>query len=217
MTEQDLKTLAENATTRETFNFVDAVNNRAYPEITVPVLLNERGAQRLVELRKDIEQLDYDIAREKNAAVQEELTKQKGALIEELDRTTTQLRAETYKVLVKGVGTDRIEELQKQAFEQFPVEYEESVSPITGATVKTEVPNEKRGRYFTTLVRHAHIVSITAPTGAVAEEMSIEELGAAWSKMPIAARERIDQAINDCTLAADYYLELVDEVFSQRP
>lgn len=210
------KTLAENAAKRETFSFVDAVNDRAYPETDVAVLLNERGAQRIVEIRKELEALDFDIAREKNAAVQDGFSKEKDKLVEELDALVTQLRAETYTVKVRGISTERVEELQKQALEAFPIEYDESTSPITGATVKTEIPNDKRGRYFTTLVRHAHIVSITAPDGAVAEDMGIEQLGDTWAKLPIAARDRIDQAINDCTLATDYYLDLVDEVFSQR-
>ena len=216
MTEQDPKTLAENAAKRETFNFAETVLDRAYPEEQVAIILNERAAQRVIQLRKQIEQFDLEIGAEKNAKVQEALAKQQSELVAEMEQATAELRGQTYTVHVQGVSTEKIEELQQAALEAFPVEYTESVSPITGAVVKTEVPNEKRGRYFTTLVRHAHIRSITAPDGAVAGNMTVEEMGATWARMPAAARDRIDQAINDCTLATDIYLELVDEVFSPR-
>lgn len=212
MTEQTPQELAESAIERKSFNFAATVQDRAYPEVKVPIYLDEDEALQLIEIGEQLNQLDVDIARAKGdrkialVGKQVELVKRRDALAEKL-------RGEAYTVTVRGISTEAIEALQEQADAAFPTEVEEVVSPITGATSKVEKPNPKQERYFTSLLRHAHIVSIVDPSGAVADPMTVDELAATWSRMPVAARVRIDQAINKCSIAADIYRELVDEVF----
>lgn len=205
--------LAEEATTRKNFNFANAVLDRAYPEIKVPIYLDEFKAQKLVDVTLDLKLLENRLTRamgETPVELAEELEK----LTDQRDALAAELKAEEYIVTIRGISGDQTQKIEEKAYSEFPREYEESVSPLTGATVKEELPNDKRDEYYTNLLRQAHLQSITAPDGAVDDDFSdIEVVTATWRRLPLIAILKIDEAINKSRVAVDYYLELTDEVF----
>lgn len=200
------------ATTRERFKFAEAVSDRAYPEIQVPVYLDEAKTQQLVTLTKEIEALDKRIARAgANRAV--ELVDRVGELVERKDALIDELKSEAYVVTIKGISSERTNELNKISEEAFPIEYEEATSPITGAVTHTPKESPERDAYFVNLIRQAHLKSIVAPDGAVDDEFTVEEVAATWARLPLVARVKVDEAINEASVSVDFYRELVDEVF----
>jgi len=204
--------LAIAATTPETFDFAAAVLDRSYPEVDVPVYLDERKVQRMLALDKERQELETKISRASNPGVEQ--AEALDAMTTEYDEIVDSLRGERYLVRIKGISPERTMELEDAAFEQFPKEFEDTTHPMTGAVIRTEVENDKRGELFATLLRQAHIISVTAPNGAVDTNFSdIEKVKATWARLPLVARAKIDQAINESTIAVDYYRQLVDEVF----
>jgi hypothetical protein len=204
--------LAVAATTPETFDFAAAVLDRSYPEVDVPVYLDERRVQRMLAIERDIKELENKISRTDNPGVEQ--AEQLDALTTEYDEIVDALRSQRYLVRIKGISPERTIELENATFEAFPKEFENTTHPMTGATIRTEVENDARGELFATLLRQAHIVSVTAPNGAVDDNFEdVEKVKATWSRLPLVARAKIDQAINESTIAVDYYRALVDEVF----
>lgn len=204
--------LAEKATERKVFNFAQTVLDRSYPEIDVKIYLDEAKTQRLVDHITQISEMDARIVNSNGRAPKElgermaELVAAKDALVEELNESA-------YTVRIKGISTEKREELLKEAVSKFPIEYEESTSPITGAVTRKEKDSDERDAYFVNLLRHAHLKSITAPDGAVDDDFTVEDVAATWRRLPLVARSKIDDAINKSTVTVDFYREIVDEVF----
>jgi hypothetical protein len=213
---ENAQEMAQAAIKRERFSFADAVQDRGYPEVDVPIYLDEAAAHEYVSLQRERAPLEAKMIaasaqkRETEATrVAEELAK----IEERIDAIREELVKSQITVKIKGVAPWRMDALQKDAFEKFPQEYTETVSPITGAKTKEEVPCPERELYFANCVRHAHIVSVTAPDGAVDDNFTVEDIAGIWSHLPIVARVKIEDALNDTVVATDYYAELVNPVF----
>ena len=208
--------MAKTAITREKFSFAAAVNDRAYPEIDVPIYLDEAAAREFVTLQKEREVLDAKMIKA-DALGQGKVASSAATAVAELEEKIDAVRdlldRSRVVVRVRGVAPSDTDALRTEAFQAFPVEYDEVVSPITGAVTKTEKPNPERDSYYAALIRHAHIVSVTAPDGAEDSGFSVDELTATWSKLPIVARVKIDDAINDTVVSVDFYRDMVSPVF----
>jgi hypothetical protein len=203
---------AKKATARETFDFAAAVLDRSYPEFDVPVYLNERSIQRMLEVTKERSDLELRIAKTKNPKIEQ--AKRLEALDEEYEKVVESLRGERYMVKIKGISPEEQLALEEKAFEAFPREYDTAVNPITNVPVRTEIGNSKRDELFATLLRQAHLVSVTAPDGAVDTNFEdTEKVRKLFARLPYVARAKVDEAINEATIAVDFYRELVDEVF----
>ena len=199
-------------TTPEKFDFAAAVLDRSYPEIEVPVYLDEKSAKQLVDVQKERDELMNRIARSKDPLPA--WAEQLAALDEKHEELVESLKAQEYKVFIRGIAPEESIKLEEQSYEKFPREFEETLNPITGAKVRTELENENRDAEFVTLLRQAHLVSVTSPTGAVDDDFSnVEKVRSLFARLPLLARIKIDSAINESTVAVDFYRELVDEVF----
>lgn len=216
----DVVKATEAALTPATFDFAKAVLDRDYPEIKVPVYLNERKAQRLVDVTVRLLELDQRVTSKTHKASKEDADKL-SALQEEHDQLADELKAEEYTILIRGISPEESLELEDVAYAKFEREYDETVHPLSGQTVKTEKENDKRDEFYATLIRQAHIVSVTAPNGAIDTDFkgedNLEKVRVTWARLPFLARVKVDNAINDSKVSVDYYRELADEVFSQRP
>lgn len=203
---------AKAALTRETFDFAAAVQGRSYPEFDVPVYLNEKSIQKLLAADREREELETRIALTPKPTVKQ--AKELDALQTARETIVDELRAERYLVKIKGISTEVAVGLEDKTFEEFPREYDESTHHLTGATVRTEKPNSEREELFASLLRQAHIVSVTAPNGAIDDDFSdLEKIKATWARLPFVARVKVDQAIQEATISTDFYNELADEVF----
>lgn len=203
---------AKAATTPETFDFAAAVLDRDYPEDDVPVYLDEKKVKRMIDLVYEREELMNNIGNTQKPDVKQ--AKELDKLDKEYDKLVEELKTQKYVVKIKGIGPEEALVKEAEAVEKFPKEFTETTSPLTGAVTKTLVPNEERDDYHSFLLRTAHIVSVTNPAGAVDANFSdVEKVKAMWTRLPLVARTKIDQAINEATISVDYYRLLADEVF----
>lgn len=209
----DAKAAAEAATTKETFNFVEAVLDRSYPEFKVPVYINEALIQSFIEAKREVAALELSIARSKTKPGVE-VADALGEAQDRVDKINDQLAKEQYTFTIRGIAPEDSIKLEEKAFELQPVTYEDSVHPISGATIKTEVPNKHRDETHATLIRQAHLVSIEAPNGAIDTDFAdLEKVRVLWARLPALARTKVDEAINESTISVDFYREIVTEVF----
>lgn len=205
--------LAQSATQRGTFSFAQAVQDRNYPEVDVPVYLDEKLVQRLVDLNAELAEIDFDSSAMDRVPV--EVADKYNAARDARDEVLDALRASKYTVHVKGISPERTEELENQSYEIVPKDIEETINPITGQIVKIERPSEDRDAVFSSLLRLEHIQWIEDPAGNRDDSIvnNLEALAATWKRLPLVARVKIDEAITDTTIAVDFYRDLVDEVF----
>lgn len=218
---EEAKELVKAATTPTTFNFAEAVLNRSYPEFDVIVYLDEKNIQRFMDIHDERFVLEERILASKSpkagTTISAARVKQAEQLAE-LDKAYNDIQDELapskYTIKIRGISPETNVALENKANEAFPIEYEESTNPLTGAPVKTPIENDKRTEFYANLIRQAHFVSVTAPNGAVDEDFSdVGKVQKIITNLPFLAQQRVDSAINKATITADFYRVLVDPVF----
>ena len=219
---EQARALAAAATAPETFDFVAAVTDRDYPEVDVPIYLNEKAIRRLLDLQKQRDELLTRAAiltkRPEEDAAPNDLADDLELLDLEIDELTDSIKGDKFTMHIRGISPEKAIEIEDAALEAFPEEFEEVQHPLTGATVKTPIPNQDRNILQTALYRQAHIVSVTAANGAVdADFADVEKVKSLFLRLPALARVKVDEGIALATIATDFYRELADEVFSPRP
>ena len=208
----DPKTAVEQVTTPATFNFAEAIRDRSYPEIDVPVYLDEKSVSEMLSYLEEVTELEDRIANMKNPGL--EMANRLEAAQEKHELFADIAKESQYIVRVRGIAPEKSIEISGLSDEAFPVEYTENFNPITNTTVRTPVESDDRDELMAMLLRQAHLVSITAPSGAVDTDFaSIDKVRSIIKQLPMVARAKIDEAINRCTITVDFYQELVDEVF----
>lgn len=214
VTEDEFKKAEEKVkavTTPETFDFLEAVMDRSYPESDVIVVLDEKNIQELISVYNARELVQAKFSKAKTSV---KLADEHARLDDEYNAIVARLAPSTYTVKIKGISPEENIALEELAEKEFPTEYDETTSPVTGAVTKTEKPNEKREAYYASLIRQAHIISVTRPDGAVdADWTQVAKVQKMINRLPFLARQRIDEAINEATITADFYRVLVDPVF----
>jgi hypothetical protein len=196
----------------ESFDFAAAVLDRNYPEISVPVYLDEKKIKQLMDSNIQKTELETRVGLDDDPGE---------TALEALEAHTVahralmkEVREQEYTVNIRGIAPEEQQKLEAETFVMYPREYKETVSPITGAHVKTDIPNEERELEFATRLRQAHLVSVVSPSGAVDSDFSnLEKVRTTFARLPLLARVKIDTAINEATIAVDFYRDLVDEVF----
>lgn len=214
--EPDIKkvtALVEESLTPTSFNFAEAVLDRDYPEIEVPIYLDERSVQKMLVLEAERSDLEVKIAKAgTNAAVED--AERFEAIDKMYNDLVHSLRSKRYVARIKGISPERMMELDALAHESFPKEFEETPHPLSGSMVSTEKESPEREDLFGLLLRREHLVSVTAPDGSVDSDWNdLEKLKTTWGRLPLVARKKINAAIHESTIAVDYYRELADEVF----
>ena len=215
--ENEIETLATEPLKRKNFNFADMIRDRTYPEIKVSVYVDEAKALRLLEISEEEAVLDTKIARRKDAIAGPEQIEQLEALDAERWEIVESMQDTKYVAVVRGFTPERRNEMLAEAFEKYPVEYEETTHPITQTPVTTEIEQPERAKFFQDLLWQQAIVKFVAPDGAVADPMSVEEIHALRVQFPHATRAALDIAVEKVQMASDWYRGIADEVFSPRP
>lgn len=204
--------LVEEAKSPAKFNIIDVLNERAYPEDNVKVSLNEALAYKASMLKvrisetRDALPLKSDEAYEAGLAKIEKLTAEMNSIVAEIEK-------QQYTFTIRGISEGRRQEVLDIAMAKFPMEYEETTSPITGEVTKKEIESAERDNLFTNLLWREHIAKIESPDGDVQDNISIEDVVALRSSLPVAAGAKVNEAIEKVRVAAAMFMMTVDEDF----
>lgn len=210
MSEQEVSEIVEQAKKPGTFNILNVLKDRAYPETTVTVYLDEKAAYLAAEMNEKVKLALAELeSGEENKELEEKLEK----LEEARDTLISKLEDSAYIFKIVGISEGSREDILKKCEEKFPTEYSESKNPITGEVVRTEVPNDERSDFLVNLVWQAHITSITSPAGEVQDGVSLEDVAEIRRALPIASSAQITQAIEKIRTATVMFMLTVDEDF----
>ena len=209
----EIEALAKEPLKRKNFNFAEMIRDRTYPEIIVPVYVDEAKALRLVEITERETAIDMKVARQKGAKPTDEQVAEFGRLSDERDSLIEEMNRTRYLATVRGFSPSDRQKMLDAAFEEFPLEYEEFSNPITGTVTKKEIDNPKRFMHYSDLLWNTAIVRLVAADGAEAEPLTVEDSHALRLMLPDATRRAVDEAIEKVQMASDWYRGIADEVF----
>lgn len=207
----------------ETFSFADVIQGRGYPTDVVPLCTDEATAYErgkylddVLEARGDTAHLMY--VGDKREA--EKLKAYKRAIeddpevakkVAEFDKI---LAASTYQFHIRGVDTETIENLRKQAIAEFPPKFKRWKNPVDGRPMEEEEEEPERQTYFTNLLWAAHVAQIVDPQGRKDTAPGYEGALAA-RRMPLSQQQKLMAAISRLTVDSAAFEANITPDFSQ--
>lgn len=195
----EVKEVVEAAKAPGTFNIVNLLRERAYPEQSVTVYVDEALAYAGSEI-------DERIAVTKDDAEVEELNNKRDEIIEQLKKSGVTFH-------IKGIAESRRNDLLKQAKKKYPIEYTREANPLTGDFVREEKPSPERDELFTDLLWQASIIRIEDAEGNVQETIGFTDVSNMRSMLPLASTARVTEAIEKLRVATAVFMHEVNEDF----
>jgi hypothetical protein len=205
MSEKSIEEVVEEAKAPGTFNILDVLEERAYPREEVIVYLNEQLAYDAAQIQEKIDEL----SKSKSLEVQDEIDK----LISQRDKIVEELESQKYVFSIVGISEGLREDLMNESAEKFPIKYRENKNPLTNEVTREEIEDKDRDRLFTNSLWHNQIEKITASNGAVQEKITMKDVEALRSKLPIAGIGAITQSIEKLRISTAVFMMSVNEDF----
>ena len=181
------------------FNFLDRLANRNYPEEHVTVYLDEAAGLKLKELLAQ-----HADAEDGEAAV---------AIEEKMTAVYERLEASRYTVNLMGISVEEYDAVIDLGLESYPVEYEESVTPLTFQKVKTPLPSEERETLIRTVLWSKFIRSVEDVDGNMDDAITPEWVAVFLNNLPIMGQMRIKDAVETLRMTTDWMDAIQDEDF----
>lgn len=200
MSETPVQELVDEAKKPGTFNIIEVLSERGYPEDEVIVYFDESIGYKAASIKAEM-----DLTNPSEKKYKE--------LEAKLDELVAKLQDSKYVFTVRGISEGKRDELYKIAVEKFPVEYSETKNAFTGEVKKEAISSEQRDELFTALLWSAHIIKITAPNGDVQDILQPQDAETLRKSMPLAANAAINKAIENIRAATAVFMMSVDEDF----
>lgn len=199
----DPKDIAVEQSKPGNFSLIERLQNRNLPEEDVDVYLDERLGWDLIRLE------------EKHADAKKDAEAR--ALEAKIEKVRKQLQESRYVFTLRGMSSERYDEIIDEVTEQYPFDYEETVNPLTGQRTKVEIPNEDRDQLFNTLFLAETIVKVQDPDGNVDESIDAAAVEFIKRLAPLDAVRRITNLATRMRMAVEWMDVIQDEDFSPKP
>lgn len=186
----DHQEVANEASKPGVFNLIERIQGRNLPTETVDIYMDEQAAYRRQRL---------------NEAIMSEGDPEKAAALEdELDELTKKVLASKLTFTLQAITNEKNDELVDQAREEFPVEYEDSLNPMTMRKIRTELPSEKREEFYNRLFLAACIVKVSDADGNEDEDITFEKADVLFSAAPLDGIRRVLKLANDMRMVGEW-------------
>ena len=185
------------------FNFLDRLNGRNYPTETVEIYLDEEAGLAAMELQ---EAITAEKDGEKVNAMQDELV----ALGETLAQSKYVLR-------LRGISTEEYDATVDAVREQYPLEYRDTVNPMTFSREREVVESEAREQLFRNLLWAKYIESVTDHEGNVDDDITPELVAVFCLRAPIMAPIKVSEAVEKLRMTTAWMDELQGADFFPKP
>ena len=210
--EEEIREAVDKAKAPNKFNIVDVLNNRAYPEDVVSVVLDEALAYEAAMIKDRIEELSAELSNNKDSELED--------LISKRDELSKKLSESSYKIHIKGISEGQREESYNEARKKYPVEYENSnnISDLLSSnSPKAEKESPQRDTLFTDYLWQKHIVKIVNPDGDEQEKLAFNTVRAMRDSFPLSATMKINEAIEKLRTSTAIFMMETGEDFLAKP
>jgi len=207
----------EKAKAPGTFNILEVLQNRGYPESTVEVYMDEASMYKISEIKERLEELDKAVSKKSETAKQK---KEREDLLSEEDDLFAKLDASKFTVHLVGIPEGKREDLFRQSVKKYPIEYELQggvTSLLSGDQNKVEKESPQRDALFTDYLWQAHIKKIVNPDGDEQTEFSYSTIRTMRETFPLGAMVRINSGIEKIRSATALFTVSTGEDFLAKP
>jgi hypothetical protein len=212
--EQDIREAVDTAKAPGTFNIVEVLQSRNYPQTQTVIHLDEAAAYEASIIAEEIDALDAKIGRSTPTAAQskklQELNDKKQELMDTLMKSS-------YTFHLTGISEGKRESLWAECKKKYPVQYTHTPELATGRMAKEEKESPERDDMFTNLLWQNHIVKIVDPHGNEQAGLSFTEAREMRNIMPLASTSKINQAIEKMRVASAVFMFETNEDFLAKP
>ena len=211
----DIEEILEESKRPGKFRIIDAVKDRAFPEMSLDIYLDEALAFLIAELDEALSEIGNSADKKKALSKKEvdEFEKRRDEILNRKDELIEKMGGAKYVFHIKGISEGKRQDIYDQAIEKFPMKYEKNRNPYTGALEKEEIDNVDRDRYFTDLLWEAYIVKITAPDGEEQDGITLEEATELRRSLPAASVAKISEGIEKVRIASAAFMMSINEDF----
>ena len=211
----DIEEAVNEAKSRGKFKIIDAVKDRAFPEMFLDIYLDEALAFLISELDEALGDIGKSADKKKALSKKEvdEFQKRRDEILDRKNELVEQMGGAKYVFHIKGISEGKRQDIYDEAIKKFPIKYDKNRNPYTGALEKEEVDNVERDRYFTDLLWEAQIVKITSPDGEEQDGISLEEATELRRSLPAASVAKISEGIEKVRIASAAFMMSINEDF----
>ena len=197
------------------FSIIEAVKDRAFPEFSVDIYLDESLAFMISELDETLARLSDSADKNKAFSKKEldEFEKKRDELVANKEKLVSDIGGAKYVFHFKGISEGKRQDIYDKAIEKFPISYEKNRNPFTGQLEKEQIENLDRDRFFSDLMWQANIVKIESPDGEVQDGISMEEATELRRNLPAASVAKISEAIEKLRIASAAFMMSINEDF----
>ena len=209
--QDDIREAVDEAKAPGTFNIIEVLTNRAYPESVVNVILDESLAYEAAMIKEEIEQMESS-KKTKVSAFEDLLTKR--------DELSKKLSDSAYEIHLRGISEGQREASFAEARKKYPVEYENSKSitdMLSGQSERVEKESPQRDNLFTDYLWQKHIVKIVDPDGNEQSDFSYSTIRTMRDSFPLSATMKINEAIEKLRSSTALFVLETGEDFLAKP
>jgi len=207
---EDIREAVDEAKKPGTFKIVDVLKDRSHPKMQVRVSVDEESAHLASKLQEQIEKLDIDIAKAKDA---KDLIKKQEELSSEKEEMLAKINESSFTFHLTGISEGKREVLYKKAVSKYPIEYDKDIDFTTGKMEKVEKQNGDRDALYTDLLWEACIEKIVNGSDDEQVGVSYTDVRTMREQMPLSAIARINESIEKLRVATAVFMMEVDEDF----
>jgi hypothetical protein len=204
MASKSVQEMVEEAKAPGVFSILDAISDRAYPKIDVPVYLDEQTAYDAALLNEKLKDLE-------KKALSDSVSKQIEKIEEKIGLLQEKLEQSKYVFTIQGISEGQRQDALDECHEEYPIEYIDGTGLSIGKRVEKECP--ERDSMFTSKLWAIQIEKIVAPNGDVQNSISFEEVVQLKRALPLAAIGKINEALDKLRISTAMFMLSVDEDF----
>ena len=197
------------------FSIIEAVKDRAFPESSADIYLDESLAFMISELDEALARMSNQADGKKvfNKKELDEFEKRRDELVAKREKLVKDIGGAKYIFSFKGISEGMRQDIYDKAIEKFPITHEKNRNPFTGQLEKEQIENLDRDRLFSDLMWEANIVKIESPDGDVQNGISFEEATELRRNLPAASVAKISEAIERLRIASAAFMMSINEDF----
>lgn len=215
--EQEIRDTVDAVKAPGTFNILQVLQGRGYPETQVDIYLDESAIYAMSLAQEELDGLDQALGTkgetEKKKKIRERITG-------ELESAREKVSASHYIVHLMGVSEGKREEVYRQATKKYPVEYEKDnglSGILSGDSKREEKDSPERDSLFTDLLWQEHIKKIVSPDGEEQEDFPYSTIREMRNTFPLSATIKINEAIAKLRTSTAVFTMETGEDFLAKP
>jgi hypothetical protein len=215
--EQEIVDSVEAARAPGTFNIVEVLQGRGYPQSVVDVYLDESAMYDMAVAKEELEKLDLEVGRktetEANKAKREDI-------LSNIESISKRILASKYSIHLMGISEGKREDYYRQALKKYPREYQtgNALSGLMGGEPnRVEKESPERDALFTDYLWQGCISKIVSPEGDEQSEFAYSTIRSMRETFPLNAIVKINEGIDKLRAATALFSMGTGEDFLAKP